>query len=145
MSWKLQGEFIGQYLNGQGNIVEIAGDPGDSAGMGRGGGLRKIFYEKYPGIKILQTYIAHYNQLEGKQVMQDAIVAFGDEIDLVYAHNDAMALGALAAIQEAGLHIPVAGVDGQKQHTEIMKPGSLYLSTVVNNSAEITEVAVTLC
>ncbi len=146
--WKageLQGEFIGQYLNGQGNIVEIAGDPGDSAGMGRGGGLRKIFYEKYPGIKILQTYIAHYNQLEGKQVMQDAIVAFGDEIDLVYAHNDAMALGALAAIQEAGLHIPVAGVDGQKQaYEEIMKPGSLYLSTVVNNSAEITEVAVNL-
>ena len=58
---------------------------------------------------------------------------------------DAMALGALAAIQEAGLHIPVAGVDGQKQaYEEIMKPGSLYLSTVVNNSAEITEVAVNL-
>lgn len=146
--WKageLQGEFIGTYLKGQGNIVEIAGDPGDSAGMGRGGGLRRVFYQKYPGIRILQTYIAHYNQQEGKRAMQDAIATYGTRINLVYAHNDAMALGALSAIREAGLNIPVAGVDGQKQaYEEIMKPGSLYLSTVVNNPVEITQTAIRL-
>lgn len=143
--WKagrLQGEFIGQLLNGKGKIVEIAGDPGCPAGKGRGGGLREVFSEKYPNIKILATYMAHYNKAEGMKAMEDAIAAFGDEIDLVYGHNDAMALGALDALRAAGMTgIPVCGVDGQKEaYLEIMK-GEQYKSTVVNNPSEITAVA----
>ena len=139
---RLQGEFIGQLLGGKGNIVEIAGDPGCPAGKGRGGGLREVFNEKYPDIKIITTYMAHYNKAEGMKAMEDAIAAYGNEINLVYGHNDAMALGALDALKAASMtNIPVCGVDGQKEaYLEIMK-GEQYKSTVINNSAEITAVA----
>ncbi|WP_427365342.1 substrate-binding domain-containing protein [Candidatus Caldatribacterium saccharofermentans] len=136
---RLQGEFIGQLLGGKGNIIEIAGDPGCPAGKGRGGGLREVLSEKYPDIKILATYMAHYNKAEGMKAMEDAIAAYGDKINLVYAHNDAMALGALDALRAAGMtNIPVCGVDGQKEaYLEIMK-GEQYKSTVINNPSEIT-------
>ena len=143
--WKageLQGEFLGEYLKGKGNILELAGDPGDPAGQGRGGGLRKVLKAKYPDIKILATYSAHYNQAEGMARMEDGIAAFGDKINLVYCHNDAMALGALDALKAHNMKTPVAAVDGQKEaYKAIMESNGQYLSTVVNNSWEITNKA----
>jgi ribose transport system substrate-binding protein len=139
--WKagqLQGEFIGKYLNGKGSVFEMVGDPGCPAGKGRGGGFREVLEAKYPDIKILGPYIAHYNQAEGKAKMEAALTAFGDEIDLVYCHNDAMCLGALDALRERGSKIPVAAVDGQKEAYEQIMLSDRYLSSVINNSWEIT-------
>lgn len=101
--------------------------------------MREVLEKKYPDIKILATYMAHYNKAEGMKVMEDAIAAYGDKINLVYAHNDAMALGALDALRAAGMtNVPVCGVDGQKEaYLEIMK-GEQYKSTVINNPSEIT-------
>jgi ribose transport system substrate-binding protein len=143
--WKageLTGELIATKLlpNG-GNIVLIIGDPGCPASIGRGNGALNILNkpENKGKYNILATYKASYNQMLGMQKMEEAIAAFGNKIDLVYCANDSMALGALAALQEAGMtNVQVCGIDGQKEaYQEILKGGQ-YKSTVINNSWEIT-------
>jgi ribose transport system substrate-binding protein len=149
--WKA-GELTGEYiaeklLPGGGNIVLIIGDPGCPASIGRGNGALNILNNadnkgKY---NILATYKASYNQMLGMQKMEEAIAAFGDKIDLVYCANDSMALGALAALQQAGMDdVLVCGIDGQKEAYEEIKKGGQYKSTVINNSWEITWKAVDL-
>ena len=145
---ELQGEYITKKLlpNG-GNIVMIIGDPVDSASIGRGNGMISILDK--PGNKgkytILGTYKASYNQALGMQKMEEAIAAYGDKIDLVYCANDSMALGAQAALQNAGMDkVQICGIDGQKEaYAEILKGGQ-YKSTVINNSWEITQKAVNI-
>lgn len=147
--WKageLQGEYITKTLLPKGgNIVLIIGDPGDSASIGRGNGMLSILEkpENKGKYKILGTYKASYNQMLGMQKMEEAIAAFGDKIDLVYCANDSMALGAQAALANAKMtKVMICGVDGQKEaYVEIMKGGP-YKSTVINNSWDITQIAV---
>jgi ABC-type sugar transport system substrate-binding protein len=77
--------------------------------------------------------------------MKNAIRSYGAKIDLVYALNDAMALGALKALREAGLgKVMVVGVDGQKEAYHEIAKGGQFKATVVNNLAEITRKAVDL-
>lgn len=143
--WKageLAGDFIGKTLGGKGKVIEIAGDPGDSAGKGRGGGFRTVIAEKYPGIKVVGPWIAHYNTAEGMARMEEALAANPD-VKLVYCHNDAMALGALKTLKAAGRKdVFIVGVDGQRQAYEEIMRGSQYLATVINNSYEIASRAV---
>ncbi|MCR4426396.1 MAG: substrate-binding domain-containing protein [Firmicutes bacterium] len=143
--WKageLAGDFIGKTLGGKGKVIEIAGDPGDSAGKGRGGGFRKVLSEKYPGIKIVGPWIAHYNTAEGMARMEEALAANPD-VKLVYCHNDAMALGAMKTLKAAGrTDVLIVGIDGQRQAYEEIKKGGPYLATVINNSYEIASRAV---
>ncbi len=138
--WKageLAGELIGKTLNGKGKVVEIAGDPGDSAGKGRGGGMHAVLSKKYPGIKIVGPYIAHYNTAEGMARMEEALAAHPD-VNLVYTHNDAMGLGALKTLRAAGRKdVLVVGIDGQRQAYEEILKGGQFIGTVINNSYEI--------
>ncbi|MGE5550050.1 MAG: substrate-binding domain-containing protein [Bacteroidota bacterium] len=137
--WKagrLAGEFIAKALNGKGKVIEIAGDPGDSAGQGRGGGFREVL-AKYPGIKIVGPFIAHYSMAEGMAVME-SVLAANPDVNLVYCHNDAMALGAQRTLNANGRSdVKIVAVDGQKQAYEQIMKGDQYLATVINNSYEI--------
>lgn len=149
--WKageLQGEYITKkFLPNGGNIVMIIGDPGDSASIGRGNGMLSILDkpENKGKYKILGTFKASYNQMLGMQKMEEAIAAFGNKIDLVYCANDAMALGALAALKNAKMDkVMICGIDGQKEAYEEIMKGGQYKSTVINNSWEITQKAVNI-
>ncbi|RKX74771.1 MAG: hypothetical protein DRP87_16155 [Spirochaetes bacterium] len=147
--WKagqLQGEYISKELlpNG-GNILMIIGDPGCPASIGRGNGMLDVLEKSGKDYKVLATYKASYNQMLGMQKMEEGIAAFGDKIDLVYCANDSMALGALAALREAGMtDVLVCGIDGQKEAYEEIRKGGQYKSTVINNPTEITTKAVDL-
>ena len=147
--WKagvLQGEYITSTLlpNG-GNIVLLAGDPGGSANIGRMNGMKSVLDrpENQGKYTVLDTYAAYYNRSEGLSKMEEAIAAHGDKIDLVYAANDSMALGAMEALKEAGMtDVMLCGVDGQKEAYLAIKDTDQYKSSVVNNSWDITRIAV---
>ncbi len=147
--WKagvLQGEFItAELLPDGGNIVLLAGDPGGSANIGRMNGMRSVLDrpENQGKYTILGTYAAYYNRSQGLSKMEEAIAAHGDAIDLVYAANDSMALGAMEALREAGMDdVMLSGVDGQKEAYQAIIETDQYKSSVVNNSWEITQIAV---
>ena len=67
---------------------------------------RKAFADgikKYPGLKIIDSQSGNFERSLGKQVMEAFLKKHGKAINIVYAHNDDMALGAAQAIEEAGL------------------------------------------
>jgi ribose transport system substrate-binding protein len=142
----LQGEYIaGELLPDGGNIVLLAGDPGGSANIGRMNGMMSVLDrpENEGRYNILGTYAAYYNRSQGLDRMEEAIAAHGNAIDLVYAANDSMALGAMEALREAGMtNVLLAGIDGQKEGYQAIRDTDQYKSTVVNNSWEITQIAV---
>lgn len=145
---ELQGEYIAKtLLPDGGNIVMLLGIPGEPATTGRESGMLNVIqHPRFGGrFKVLASYRADYSMELGYRKAVEAIRSFGDRIDLVYALNDAMALGALKALREAGLRrVMVVGIDGQKEaYAEIAKGGP-YKSTVINNPSEITRNAVNL-
>jgi simple sugar transport system substrate-binding protein len=58
--------------------------------------------EKNPNFRIIRTQTGNFTRAEGKQVMEAFLKSDGNNIDVVYAHNDDMALGAVQAIEEFG-------------------------------------------
>ena len=99
---KMAADWLAKHVNGKGNIVELQGTPGSAPANER----RKAFADgikKYPGLKIIDSQSGNFERSLGKQVMDAFIKKHGKAINIVYAHNDDMALGAAQAIEEAGL------------------------------------------
>lgn len=68
----------------------------------------------------------------GTNTMQTWITSFGDDIELVIANNDGMALGAIAAMETAGVSIPIYGVDALPDALTAIGAGTLN-GTVLND------------
>ena len=99
---KMAADWLAKHVNGKGNIVELQGTPGAAPANER----RKAFADgikKYPGLKIIDSQSGNFERSQGKQVMEAFLKKHGKAINVVYAHNDDMALGAAQAIEEAGL------------------------------------------
>lgn len=114
---KKAGEFIVKYLTERfgtpkGNIVCLRGLLGVEGEIHRDGGAREIL-KRYPGIKIVADPVANWNQAEGKDRMTE-VLRVQPEIDVVYGHNDPMAVGAYLAAKDLGRekNIAFVGVDG---------------------------------
>ncbi|MDA3845665.1 MAG: substrate-binding domain-containing protein, partial [Vallitaleaceae bacterium] len=88
-------------------IVELVGTTGSAPAIGRHKGFKEII-AGIPNYEIIYSAGANFEYEDGKETMEDALKIYGDTIDVVYAHNDDMALGAIEAIEAYGL---VAGVD----------------------------------
>jgi simple sugar transport system substrate-binding protein len=99
---KMAADWLAKHAGGKGGIVELQGTPGSAPANER----RKAFADgisKYPGLKIIDSQSGNFERSGGKQVMEAFLKKHGKSINIVYAHNDDMALGAAQAIEEAGL------------------------------------------
>ena len=94
------GEYAAKILNGKGNIIEIQGLPNSYRTMERSKGFREII-DKYPEINIIYTDFADWLIPLAITKMELALRKY-EKIDLVYAHNDPMALGAYLASRSQG-------------------------------------------
>ncbi|MFX6794120.1 substrate-binding domain-containing protein, partial [Acinetobacter baumannii] len=56
-----------------------------------------------PRLKIIRSQTGDFTRAKGKDVMEAFLKAEGKKINVLYAHNDDMAIGAIQAIEEAGL------------------------------------------
>jgi ribose transport system substrate-binding protein len=114
---QLAGQFIVDHLTKKfgepkGNVVIVRGLLGVEAQINRDGGAREIL-NKYPQIHILADPVADWVQAKAKDRMTE-VLRVQPHIDVVYAHNDPMAIGAYLAAKE--LHreeeMIFVGVDG---------------------------------
>jgi ABC-type sugar transport system substrate-binding protein len=133
-----QGEMAGQWLveraksmKGDINVVELQGTVGSAPAIDR----KKGFEDAIKGnanIKIIRSQTGDFTRAKGKEVMEAFLKAEGKKINVLYAHNDDMAIGAIQAIEEAGLKpakdILVISVDGVKGAFEAMIAGKLNVS-----------------
>lgn len=106
------GEFAAEVLHGTGNIVEIRGLPGSTPARDRSDGFHEAI-AAFPGLHIIHDPVANWLREEAMTQMEAALAAH-PRIDLVYAHNDPMAVGAYLAAKAKGRDgaITFVGIDG---------------------------------
>ncbi len=92
---KEAGKYAVEILNGEGNIVEIRGLPGLNSSDERSSGFKEII-DNYPDMKIVYSDFANWMIPLAITKMEMALRE-QDKIDLVFAHNDQMAVGAYLA------------------------------------------------
>lgn len=106
------GEYAAQLLGGKGTVVELKGLPGSPPALDRNSGFREAI-AKFPDVKIVADPVADWLRDKGREQAEAALRA-NEKIDLVYAHNDPMAMGAYlaaTAMNRAG-GLKIIGIDG---------------------------------
>ena len=131
----MAGDWLVKRLNGKGNIVELQGSAGAAPAIDRKKGFAEAI-AKSPGLKITKSQTGEFTRTKGKEVMEAFLKSDAKNIQAVYAHNDDMALGAIQAIEAAGLKpgkdIVVVSVDGVKPAFEAMVAGKLNATVECN-------------
>ena len=132
---RMAADWLATKVNGKGRIVELQGTPGSAPANDR----RKSFAEsiaKYPELKIIDSQSGDFRRTGGKEVMEAFIKKHGKDIDILYAHNDDMALGAVQAIEEAGLKpgkdIIIVSIDAVREGVQAVVDGKINCTVECN-------------
>lgn len=133
-----EGRLVAEWLAnnvGEGRIIELQGEPGSAAANER----RKAFAEaiaEYPEFTIIDSQTGNFRRAEGKQVMEAMLRKHGTEFEILYAHNDDMALGAIQAIEEQGLKpgedITIVSIDAIREALEAVAAGKINCTVECN-------------
>ncbi|WP_020654495.1 ABC transporter substrate-binding protein [Massilia niastensis] len=117
------------------NIVELQGTVGSAPALDRKAGFLEAIAAN-PKLKIIRSQTGDFTRAKGKEVMEAFLKSEGKNINVLYAHNDDMAIGAIQAIEEAGLKpgkdILVVSIDGVKGAFEAMMMGKLNVTVECN-------------
>jgi ribose transport system substrate-binding protein len=122
------GRFVCELLNGEGQVAEIQGVAGASATVDRHDAFNATIAKECPGVKVVADGIGDYVREPAMRFTEDLIQRFPEgEIDVIYAHNDGMALGAVAALEAAGRldDVAVVGIDGEEAAYQAIKNGQM--------------------
>ncbi|GAA0078397.1 ribose ABC transporter substrate-binding protein RbsB [Clostridium sp. CTA-5] len=104
-------------------VVELQGVPGASATRDRGKGFNDGIAGK-SNVKVVASQAADFDRQKGLSVMENIIQATPD-FDVVFAHNDEMALGAVKALKAANKNVMVIGFDGNADAETAIKAGDM--------------------
>lgn len=109
------------------NVVILEGTTGADAAIGRQEGITEILAD-YPNLKVIASQTGNFTRAEGQTVMESFLKAH-DKIDILLAHNDDMALGAIESIKAAGLvpgkDIIIVGCDAPKTAFDAILAGEM--------------------
>lgn len=117
------GRFLLKALGGKGNIVIIEGVKGSLTNVDRVKGFNDAIKEN-PGVKLVASQPGNYQRLQALQVMEN-LMQSNSQIDGVLAANDAMAIGAIEALDGANRKALVIGINGTKEAIDAVKSGKL--------------------
>jgi methyl-galactoside transport system substrate-binding protein len=138
-----QGEIIASLpnfgdVNGDGNVgyVMVQGDPENVDAQYRTEFSIKALTDAGATVKELDKQRGDWDQAKGQEITANALTAQGSDIDVVFCNNDAMALGALQAIEAAGRNVGkdiyLVGVDALTEALEDVQSGKMT-GTVFND------------
>jgi ribose transport system substrate-binding protein len=113
-------------IGGKGNVIILEGVKGTLTNTDRVRGFNDALKET-PNVKLLASQPANYQRLNALQVMENLMQSF-PSIDGVLALNDAMAVGAIEALEGANRKALVVGINGTKEAVELIKSGKLLVS-----------------
>lgn len=132
--FKVEGQKAGEWLvkeyEGKSepvNIVELQGTTGSAPALDRQSGFAEAI-KANPNLKIVKTQTGDFKRADGKTVMETFLQSTPD-IDVLYAHNDDMGLGAIEAIEAAGkkpgTDIKIITVDAVKDGMTALADGKI--------------------
>jgi simple sugar transport system substrate-binding protein len=129
-------KWLAEKTGGKARIAELVGTPGSAPAIDRKKGFEEVMAQ-YPDMKIVKSQSGDFTRAKGKEVMESFLKApDAKEITALFAHNDDMALGALQAIEAAGLKpgkdLVIVSIDGIKGAFEAMAEGKLNCTVECN-------------
>jgi galactofuranose transport system substrate-binding protein len=117
------------------NIVELQGTVGSAPANDRKQGFEEVI-AAHPHLKIIRSQTGDFTRTKGKEAMEAILKSETRKIHVLYAHNDDMAIGAIQAIEEAGLkpgkEIVIVSIDAVKGAFEAMIAGKLNATIECN-------------
>ncbi len=137
-----EGRKAGRWLlkdtpagTGEVRIVELQGTVGSAPAIDRMKGFHEVI-DKDPRFKVVRSQSGDFTRAKGKEVMEAFLKAESAKIDVLFAHNDDMAIGAIQAIEEAGLKpgkdIRIVSIDGVRGAFKAMQAGKLNATIECN-------------
>jgi galactofuranose transport system substrate-binding protein len=121
--------WLGKATGGKAKVAELQGTPGSAPAIDRKKGFEEGI-RAFPGIQVVKSQSGEFTRAKGREVMEAFLKSpDGKDITALYAHNDDMALGAIQAIEAAGLKpgvdVKVVSIDGVRAAFEAMVAGKL--------------------
>lgn len=119
---------VAEKLGGKGKVIILEGIAGAQSAIDLKQGAVDTF-GTYEGIEIVASQTANWNRAEAMQVTQNLLQAHPD-VDAIFASNDEMAMGAVEAVDQAGLtgKIIIAGLDANRDALEAIKEGKMTIT-----------------
>ncbi|TDD64556.1 sugar ABC transporter substrate-binding protein [Jiangella aurantiaca] len=112
-------------MGGSGGVIALQGILDTSAAQDRFAGLQRALSE-YPGITLLDEQTAGFDRAEALNVTRTLLTAHADHVGGIWAANDDMALGALQALEAAGLeNVGVVGIDAVPEAIAAIQEGRM--------------------
>jgi len=146
--WLIGEWAVNTLSNSDIHTALISGSQGNPVGQAKRLGFFEGFTETQlmtrgnSDLNILAQGWGNWTLLGGIEAMEDILSAH-PEVNLLVAENDAMAMGALKAIEESGKadQVLIVGYDGQKEAYELIKEGR-YGATALNSPGELARLVV---
>jgi ABC-type sugar transport system substrate-binding protein len=130
----LEGEKAGQWVLEEYadttepvQIIQLEGTTGAAPAIDRAEGFAEVIAEN-PNLEVVASQTGDFTRAGGKQVTE-ALLKSNPDVDLIYAHNDDMGLGAIEAIEAAGMvpgeDIKIVTVDAVKDGMQALADGKI--------------------
>ena len=109
---RLAGAFVGTFLKGRGKVIEVTGLAGSSPAQERHRGFREQL-ARFPGVQVIGELNGEWERDTARHVAEQQLATL-KQADLVFAHNEVMAVGVQAVYKKKGLTNPIqfVGIDG---------------------------------
>jgi ribose transport system substrate-binding protein len=121
------GEWLTKTMNGKANIIELQGTTGSSPANDRRTGFAN-FIKNHPDMKIVASQSGDFARDKGRQVAE-TLLQSNPTANAIYAHNDEMAIGAIAALEAAGKKpgqdVTIVSIDGTRDALQAIIDGKM--------------------
>lgn len=121
------GEWLVKATDGKAKIIELQGTTGSSPANDRASGFAEVIKD-HPDMQIVASQSGDFARDKGRQVAETLLQAHPDAT-AIYAHNDEMAVGAIAAVEAAGKvpgkDITIVSIDGTRDALQAIIDGKM--------------------
>jgi len=133
---RMAARWLADQTGGKAAIAELQGTVGSAPAIDRQRGFAEVLAGQ-PDMKIIKSQSGEFTRAKGKEVMEAFLkAAEGPQITAVYAHNDDMALGAIQALEAAGVRpgqdVRIVSIDAVRGAFEAMVAGKLNATVECN-------------
>jgi ABC-type sugar transport system substrate-binding protein len=133
---RMAAQWLVEHTGRKAVIAELTGHPGSAPANDRAQGFREVIAE-HTEMRIVYSQTGDFERTKGKAVMEALLKSpVGKQINVLYAHNDDMAIGAIQAIKEAGKipgkDIIIVSIDAIHDALQAIVDGELNCSVECN-------------